>query len=244
MGKQEKVFLCGHLWEKGRREKNEDSLAFWHMKKGRQNRIMAIICDGIGGLPQGEQASSYVIRQMAGWYMTEGYRIEKIKKTEKILQQLCYQIHGELKEYGKENGIRLGTTMTMLVLDNKRYVCVHYGDCRLYLFRKGKIQQLTRDDCEKNGAINKAIGVGEWNLGQFSSGKIRLGDSFLLCTDGFYKKIDDEMLQILAKRKNLEEEHIGRILKQIYQKKIFMGENDNISALFVAVRKKNRGEIR
>lgn len=238
------IFLCSHLWERGTREKNEDSLAFWHMKKGKQHRIMAIVCDGIGGLPQGEQASSYVVRQMAGWFMTEGCKIKKIKKLERILQQLCYQIHEELKLYGKEAGIRLGTTMTLLVLENKRYVWVHYGDCRLYFFRKGKMKQLTNDDCEKNGAVNRAIGVGEWYLPQTASGKIRTGDAFLVCSDGFYKKLDSDILRSLGKRKKTEEKQIDRILKQIYQKKMFMGEKDNISALYVEVRKKVRGKIR
>lgn len=244
MKKTESVFLYGHLWEKGSREINEDSLAFWHMKKGKQHRIMAILCDGIGGLQQGEQASSYVIRQMVGWFMTQGYKIRKRKTLEKMLQQLCYQIHEELKAYGKETGIRLGTTMTMLMLENKRFLWVHYGDCRLYFFRKGKMWQLTKDDCEKSGAINRAIGVGEWYLPQIKSGKIRTGDSFLLCSDGFYRKLDIEILHILGKRKKSEEKQIERMLKQIYEKKIFMGEKDNISALYIEVRKKNKGEIR
>ena len=242
MKKTGKEFFCGHLWEKGKREKNEDSLAYWHMKKGNKHQILAIICDGIGGLAEGEQASSYVVRQIVNWFMTEGYKINKIKKVENRIQQLVYQLHEELKDYGKEKHIRLGTTMTLLWMENSRYLWVHCGDCRLYQIRKGKVRKLTQEHCEKNGAVNQAIGVGEWKLLAVGKGKIRLGEFFLLCTDGFYRKLDGEILSILAKRNVKEEEQVNRILKQIYQKKIFMGENDNISALCLGVTGKSKGE--
>ena len=43
---------------------------------------MAVICDGIGGLSKGEEASSYVVRQLTNWFMSEGYHLS-IKKQEK-----------------------------------------------------------------------------------------------------------------------------------------------------------------
>lgn len=242
MGKTENEFFCGHLWEQGKREKNEDSLAFWYMKKGKENKILAVVCDGIGGLPEGEQASSYVVRQLAGWFMTRGYGIKKTERTKMILQQLCYQIHEEIKEYGKQKGIRLGTTMTILLMDNRKYLWLHCGDCRLYLNRNGKLKQLTKEDCEKNGAINKAVGVGEWNQLQIGEGRITKGDLFLLCTDGFYKRLEAEELSVWAKRKISNENQAERMLRQIYQKKIAMDERDNISALYLGIKRKSRGE--
>lgn len=240
----ETVTFCGYVWERAKKERNEDSLAFWHMKKGKKNQIMAIICDGIGGLPEGEQASSYVVRKMADWFMTEGYKIRPFKKKQMRLQQMCYQVHEELKMYGEEKGIRLGTTMTMVLADNKTFLWAHCGDCRLYLIRKGNIRKLTKEHCESNGAINRALGVGEWHLVNMGRVKVKNEDSFLLCTDGFYRKLPEEVLQIWAKIRCRDDKHAGRMLKQIYQKKIFMREKDNISAIYFGIGKKKKGEVK
>jgi len=240
----ETVAFCGTLWEKGQKEKNEDSLAFWHMKKGKDNQVLAIICDGIGGLQEGEQASSYVVRKIADWFMSEGYKMNQNRKKEMRLQQICYQIHEELRTYGKEKGIRLGTTMTMLLLNNKKFIWAHCGDCRLYLIRREKIRKITQEHCEKNGAINRALGAGEWRLVNVGICKVKKKDAFLLCTDGFYRNLDKEVLQIWAKRKIEDEKQAERMLKQIYQKKISMGEKDNISAIYFGVGKKKREEVK
>lgn len=236
----ETVSFCGTLWEKGQREKNEDSLAFWHMKKGKKNQVLAIICDGIGGLQEGEQASSYVVRKMADWFMLEGYKIRQSRKKTMRLQQMCYQIHEELRTYGKEKGIRLGTTMTMLLLDNQKVIWAHCGDCRLYLIRRKKVRKLTEEQCEKNGAINRALGAGEWHLVSMGTCKVKREDTFLLCTDGFYRNLNKEELQIWAKREIKDDTQAERMLKQIFQKKVSMGEKDNISAIYFGVGKKGK----
>ena len=235
---RDRVFFCGHLWERGKREKNEDSLAFWHMRKGKKQKILAIICDGIGGLKEGEQASGYVVRQMVNWFMTEGYKISRMAMAEGIMTQFCYQVHEEIKNYGKEKGSRLGTTMTLLFLNEKDFLWLHCGDSRLYLIRKGKVRKITRETCEKNGALNQAIGGGEWKLPAAGRGKLRKGDGLLLCTDGFYRNLSTDILQTLAKRGIYGEEQADRMLRQIYQKKIAMQETDNISAIYLGTMRK------
>ena len=246
MGKEENIIFCSHIWEKGRRPKNEDSLAYWHMKKGTKQKVFAIICDGIGGLQEGEQASGYVVRQMVNWFMLEGYKLKNIQKAEMKVQQLAYQLHEEIKLYGKEKGIRLGTTMTLLWWENKRYFWIHFGDCRLYLIRRKKVRKLTREHCEKNGAVNQAIGVGEWKLPMVGRGKIGEKDAFLMCTDGFYRNLDEEVMASIAGRIITEENQAERMLKQVYEKKLAIGERDNISALYLGrvVQEKEKGRNR
>ena len=219
------------MWEKGSREQNEDSLAFWHMKRGQKHRGMAVVCDGIGGLPQGEQASSYVVRQLANWFMTEGYKLKSVKQ-QKVVQQLCFQIHKEIEDYGKENKIRLGTTIAVVLMDDRKIYWLYTGDCRFYLLRERIVKQLTIEHHDKKGNLNRAIGVGEWHLLSTGDRKIRNGDRFLLCTDGFYRNLDKEELRIWNRRSIESDVQADRMLKQIFQKKISAGEKDNISALY------------
>ena len=229
--KIDKHFFCGYLWERGSRDTNEDSLVFWHIRKGKKHKIMAVICDGIGGLPLGEEASSYAVRQLANWFTTEGYRL-KISKQKKILQQLCFQIHKEIKVFGKEKKIQLGTTIAVVLVENKKVYWFYTGDCRLYLIRNTKVRKLTKEHHDNKGNLNRAIGIGEWYLLCEDRRRIRKGDRFLLCTDGFYRNLDREELRIWGKRKVESDGQADRMLKQIFQKKINSGERDNISALY------------
>ena len=191
---------------------------------------MAVICDGIGGLEKGEEASSYVIRQLANWFMTEGYRMTLLKQ-QRRLQQLCYQLHQDLKDYGKENNLRLGTTMTCVLLDSNRIMWAHYGDCRLYLLRKRKARILTQDHIY-SGQLNRALGVGEWHLFSCGQRRIKRGDKFLLCSDGLYKKLSLQELHCVAKRTICNDAGANRMLRQLLEKKKNLKERDNISALY------------
>lgn len=230
------------MWEKGSREKNEDSLAFWHMRKGKCHKIMAVVCDGIGGLPQGEQASSYVVRQLANWFMTEGYKLQSAKQ-QKIMQQLCYQIHEEIQNYGKENNIRLGTTLAVVLAENRKISWFHTGDCRIYLLRKKKVRKLTKEHHDNRGNLNRAIGVGTWYLLSGEQKKLRRGDRFLVCSDGFYRNLDMEELRIWNQRKVESDAQADRMLKQIFHKKISGGEKDNISALYFGYLEKQEEQV-
>ena len=189
-----------------------------------------MVCDGIGGLSKGEEASAYVVRQVSNWFMSEGYKLS-LEKQKRKLQQLCYQMHEELKKYGEEKGIRLGTTMTCVLFDTKNLIWAHYGDCRLYLLRRRSIQILTKEHQEA-GKLVRALGVGEWHL--FSCGKKRIKkwDKFLLCSDGLYRNLKPEEVRRWGKRIVNGDREANRMLKQLLDKKKHLNEQDNISALY------------
>ena len=180
---------------------------------------------------QGEQASSYVVRQLINWFLSEGYKM-RAGKQQKIIQQLWFQLHEEIAEYGKENKIRLGTTATLVLIKQRKVFWFHTGDCRLYLIRENKVRILTKEHQEEKGRLNRAVGVGRWYLPDMGSRKIRKKDKFLLCTDGFYRNLDIEELRIWGKRAVENDVQAERMLRQIFQKKMIMGEKDNISALY------------
>ena len=50
---------------------NQDSLLLKHAKANEKEILMAIICDGMGGLALGELASATVIRAFAEWFDKE-----------------------------------------------------------------------------------------------------------------------------------------------------------------------------
>lgn len=225
-------YYVGHLWEQGKRERNQDALAFWWMRKKKCNCFLGIVCDGIGGLKEGENASSYLTKHVVAWFLSEGYREKRVSVIRYRLQQLCFQVHNELKKYGKEKGIQTGTTVTFFLIQKNRYIWGHCGDSRLYHFHKKKIRLITKDHKHKTGALERAIGTGEWKLLDMGVGRFRKKDKILLCTDGFYRGISNEDFNSFMEKEVRGSEEAQRMLKLIQQKKESMGEKDNISAIY------------
>lgn len=201
------------------------------MKKEKCQKVMAVLCDGIGGLEQGEEASSYVVRQLINWFVSEGYRL-KLKKQENMLQQLCFQVHQELQNYGSENSIHMGTTIAIVLVENKKMLWLYTGDCRIYLLKDRRVQILTEEHHDKEGNLTRAIGVGKWYLLSGGYKKLRKRDRILICSDGVYRNLDIEELRIWNKRRIENSSHADRMLKQIFHKKISIGEQDNMSAIY------------
>lgn len=190
-----------------------------------------MICDGIGSLPEGEQASSYVVRQLANWFMEKGYQ-ERGKKQQRLLQQLCFQLHEELKAYGKERGIRLGTTMTCVLMDDKEMVLFHCGDCRLYLLGKRRVRCLTKEQHNEKGNLTCAIGVGKWRQLQVRNRRVKKGERFLLCTDGLYRSLEEKALKDWSKKEIRCDGQAERMLRLLFERCILKGEKDNISGIY------------
>ena len=126
---------------------NQDSLLIKHASYCGGEVMLAVICDGMGGLSKGELASATVIKEFSKWFDEElPYEIEKLdmnvigEKWSLLLKELNIRII----EYGQLNHISLGTTFTGILMVNDKYVIGHVGDTRVYFIGNG-MMQLTED---------------------------------------------------------------------------------------------------
>ena len=109
----------------------------------------------------------------------------------------------------------MGTTLTMAHLVGPRMYVVHAGDSRCYLVRDGEAEQITTDHTlarqmvEAGGMKPEEEADSQWSnvlwnvLGGNSEGDIiaevhrvdlQAGDAVVLCSDGLYRYVDQEML--------------------------------------------------
>ncbi len=189
-----------YLWERGECKNNEDSLVLLQAQTRKGTVLAAAVCDGIGGLSEGETASGYMAEMTAVWFHKELLPMTKRRKGSKFLYRsavkLLYETDEKLKEYGRKKKIRLGTTITLLFIIHNRFYMIHTGDCRIYQVRK-KITVLSKDDGEGR-FLQKCIGAGKWEKPQWKCGKIRKRTGFLLCSDGFYRKLCEKEIAVCA----------------------------------------------
>src|SRR5207248_2522417 len=105
----------------------------------------------------------------------------------------------------------MGTTMTLACSLGASLVIGHIGDSRAYLFRGGKLHQLTRDHTWVQALMDlgeltaedaarhpmrhvliRSLGGKERNVeGDFQRAWLAEDDQVLLCTDGLTNMVDD-----------------------------------------------------
>lgn len=233
---------------------NQDSILVKHATYGSDEILMAIICDGMGGLSKGEAASATVIREFDEWFSKAlPFELNNIDmnviggKWSLLLKSLNIKI----QEYGQKSGEKLGTTFTGILLINSQFVAVHVGDTRLYRIGSS-LTQLTTD----HTYVAREVLKGTITLEQAQTDKRRnmllqcVGASkiidpqiicaeaeqavYMLCSDGFRHKITAEEIVEHLEFNRLETkrdmiENSRRLIKLIKQR----GEKDNISVILI-----------
>ncbi|MCI9297764.1 MAG: hypothetical protein HFI10_10015 [Lachnospiraceae bacterium] len=235
----------------------QDALALEIVSMGRREAALLVVCDGIGGLQEGEYASSYVSMRVRDWfygsYLKHIKRCHGWRRIERDCTGMLYDCNRYLMGYGKERGIRLGTTVTMVLLsgrhpfwccpflDSVKYLLFHAGDSRGYLVggRGGRrCRRLTTDDSLGNHVLRRCIGSFSWQGVEKRRGFLRHGEKLLLCSDGFWRHLEKEEMAVSFGRKrgawssgSMSEEQLERRLVKLGDMGRKRGEKDNQAAV-------------
>lgn len=228
-------FFCNFIWEQGLREKNEDSLCIRQITKNGTSYLLAVVCDGIGGLVEGENASSYVVNSMPE-ALKKLLRMKGNITAGKVRKLFCrriYQCHKMLLNYGKERQIRLGTTISMVLIVGRRGYMFHVGDSAAF-YGKKRLKRRSSIHHTDSGALLQAIGIGSNPRTECRRFRVRKGMVILLASDGFYKRCEHEISSAAwLKGVISDEKEIGEQLRKIKDRAQKLGERDNISAICI-----------
>lgn len=231
--KQKNTWEFAHYWQIGQRKVNQDSILVRQMKKGKRTCTLLVVCDGIGGLQEGEKASGHIVYQLSSWFVQKGCRCKSLRQGKRKLKQLLYQLHRQLQKYGSIQNLQMGSTICFVFFIGRRYFWGQLGDSRLYLIKRNRCKLLSKDQIHNSGALLQAMGQGVWKVPKCKCGKLHQKEALLLCTDGFYRGLSEEqILQYL--NPSHSEVSLQRRINQLGQKKLSMGEGDNLSAILVA----------
>ena len=131
------AYTASWYWDKGRfREKNEDSFSLQRMMRNGTELVFAAVCDGIGGLPEGECASGLAAEQLTDWFYREaGACMEGIfwrRRLERLVRKILLEIQEKLERCEREEDVCCGTTCTMAFMRDGAFLVAHVGDSRAY----------------------------------------------------------------------------------------------------------------
>lgn len=209
--------------EKGPRSNNEDSCTIADIPS---RRTLFAICDGMGGHANGEVASRIVCDSFSSYWQSHYYDADtedKIDEAVKIASQ-------EIEE--KSGSSQMGTTMVIVSIEDDHATVAHAGDSRCYIIDiKGNVKYRTLDHVER-GLITNAFFTGNAQSVKPEIKTITLEplDRILLCSDGLYNAIDDDiLLHTLQCAKDVEQ--VAEKYKTICQNKA----DDNYTAIIIEI---------
>ena len=200
------------------RTNNEDNFATLRLAK---NSCLLVVCDGMGGLEFGEEASKIAIdtfvnkvRSAVLPYVScdllTNFGESRVSAT---LENAVFSANeAVLKEIARRNGENkvMGSTLVGILLINERAYVVNVGDSRAYVTYDGRFLQITKDHSyvqmlvdegvltssealkhPKRNAITRAIGISPTVSPDFYRIDLKNGCRTLLCSDGLTEEVSD-----------------------------------------------------
>jgi protein phosphatase len=193
--------LAAHgVTDSGRRSTNEDSMLV------DPGLGLFIVADGMGGHNAGEIASALAVRTIRE-FVAEEQEVSPsaIAISLKLANDEILTAAETKPEYDG-----MGTTVVAVLARDDRLLFGSVGDSRLYLWRRGTLEQLTQDDSWVNRVLaadvssaasiqdhpmrhvlTKVVGVRSDLDPAVGDCPLEIGDTFVLCTDGLHGTVGD-----------------------------------------------------
>lgn len=238
----------GAVSVQGRREENQDRIARFNCPLG----TLLAVADGMGGHRGGAIAASMATTRLEELLQT----VHADAPAADVLTDTLGQVNQEIYLAGQENSPELagmGSTVVAALLQNSPddplLLIAYAGDSRCYLYRDGKLQQLTKDhtavqrlvdaqlisteDARNHpnaSIISRALGQGpDVNIDLCGPFVIQEMDGILLCSDGLSGFVRDQTIEeLLAKSGDPQ-----TIADQLAALALQNESDDNISAVYL-----------
>ena len=218
------------------RELNEDRLYYKVVQSSDEGPLgLFVVADGMGGHLAGEVASQWTVatlkRELAPLFRPQDPSVTRhlnaealaavgsgatvrLEETDvaRLLGHAVERANQVLLGYARrypDEAEGMGSTLTLAVVEDDRLTVAHVGDSRLYLFREGRLRQLTEDHSVpgallKQGRITaeeahehphrhvlyRCLGLKSGvEVDIYPSIQLQAGDSLLLCSDGLWDMV-------------------------------------------------------
>lgn len=235
---------------------NQDCLFVKKYQTAIGNIVFAVLCDGMGGLQRGEEASAAVVEAFRLWAEKQLLQIAETSIEDCDIRRQWTEIIAEqnkkLYAYGETEGISIGSTVVALLLTEERYYALNIGDSRIYEIglevkqitsdhtviaeevRRGNMTPQQAEEAPMKNVLTRCIGAGSVVYPDMFFGSPRKNCVYVLCSDGFRHLISEAEMQtvlLLQNEPNIYRmENCARDLVECNKRR---GETDNISVITI-----------
>ena len=223
-----------------KRSSNEDAFGY-SVEHG-----VFVVCDGMGGAAAGEVASALAVDELMRLLAGSSSRGFTREEAEQAVAAANRGIFSRAQRNHKLSG--MGTTMVLLLTEDRRAWFLNVGDSRGYRLRQDRLEQITVDhshveeqvragrmsraEAERSplrNVITRALGTQSQVTPDVFELQAEPGDLFLLCSDGLTRELSDALIESIL-RLDLPLDQLCSRLANAANK---AGGQDNITCLLV-----------
>ena len=226
----------------GDRKGNEDRIGYSYSREV----LLMVVCDGMGGHQDGEVAAEIAVNEITRRFQQEAR--DRLRKPPDFLVSAVNAAHHAIVSYAVEKNLLEcpRTTCVACVVQNGFAYWAHAGDSRLYVLRGGSLIAATSDHSRVQQMIESGVLTPEAAarhpdrnkifscLGgvvppQIAVGRefpLKLGDTIVLSTDGFWAQIPPTIMGTMLKKQTIIELFPGLLTEA---QRRAAGESDNLS---------------
>lgn len=243
-----------------KRKVNQDACCVRMLRTSSHTIVLAVVCDGVGGMVEGEYASHNTILTFHNWFDyslskkamddSDGDRLLDILSAD--MKSLIVKQNEAVYTYAGERGIQTGTTLTAMLFVDDDYFIAQIGDSRAYQVTDN-VQQLTEDQSfvakevkagrmtkeearrdRRRNIILQCLGATAFIEPVYLTGKVKKDAVYFLCSDGFVHELEeDEIKEIMNPHKMCDLNQAHECLLSGIEKVKSRGETDNITVVLV-----------
>lgn len=224
---------------------------------------LLVLADGMGGYNAGEVASGLAIRTVveevrrewtnapapsSGIDTAPQYRPETLM-LKRAVESAHAAIYAAAQADAEHAG--MGTTLVAVLMYDDRMSVAHVGDSRLYRYRFGSLQALTRDHSlleelvasgqlsraeatrtVRKNIVTRALGVEPTVRVELIEHELAPGDVLLLCSDGLTDMVPDEKIGLSLRRYG---DALNAAARDLIRQALESGGRDNVSVVLARV---------
>jgi PPM family protein phosphatase len=178
--------------------------------------VVIVVADGVGGYDGGEVASQMAVEVTLNAYRESAPSLGPAKRLYRAVQRANIEIHNRALTVPELR--RMATTLTAAVVTDGDLYAVHIGDCRLYLVRGSRVQQMTKDHTvigervrlglisekearnhPERSALSRCMGRELIASLDRLTVPLKAGDRIIVCTDGLHGMLEDREIEHLSR---------------------------------------------
>ena len=226
------------------RSQNQDAYAARQLEDG---RIIAVVCDGMGGARAGNVASTMAVELFMKEFLNrvgDAREEERMQRAAALANQEIFQ-----RSIREEECTGMGTTLVAAQVGEREAVILNEGDSRAYHINQDGIVLITRDhslveDLVERGEltreqarthphknlITRALGAEPVLMADCFRKELLPGDYLLLCSDGLSNVVGEQEMLYEVIHGGEAESCCQRLLEIALNR----GAPDNVTAVLVA----------
>lgn len=177
-----------------------------------------VVADGVGGLKDGRRASQTVIETIDAhfeplWPAVTAVSDQTVTRLRQQLKKAIYKANDAIRAQIGDKEERMASTITCALIVDQAIIVANAGDSRTYLYRQKQLEQLTQDHSlvawllrqehitaeealthPYRNVLTHALGAMDKPQVDVFTHRLFPGDWLLLCSDGIWGTLSDEVL--------------------------------------------------